>query len=178
MVMRDRELSAAYARAVYDTALSVWARDLAAFRDSLRLAEDTVRASLEDPAIPFGERQALVDRLLAPDVRQELRNFVYTLVRDGHLPLLDDVIIELRRLSEYGPTVRVAQVTTAVPLLEQERLGIERRIVSRYGSGVDIVWQVDPSIIGGVVIRIGDEVIDDSVATRLEMLRGSLKAGV
>jgi F-type H+-transporting ATPase subunit delta len=164
----------AYARAVYDTALATWIRDLSALRDSLR-REGAVKFSLDDASVPFEDRRALMERLLPSGASAELRNFAFTLVSEGHVSLLDDIISELQLLAEHGLNVIKAQVTTAVPPSDDERSAIERRLIERYGGNVNITWNTDAAIIGGVVIRVGDEVIDDSIATRLESLRSALK---
>lgn len=172
--MRDRELPLAYARALYDLALESWLRDLSVLRDNLRL-ERSLRQTLEDENVPLDTKKTLIDYLLPPGSSRELHNFAYMLVSERRLPLLDDVVVEFRRLAQHGLNVVVAEVTTALPATDEEKAAFENRLTSRYGQNIDIVWRVDPAIIGGVVIRVGDEVIDDSVATRLETLRGSLK---
>jgi F-type H+-transporting ATPase subunit delta len=169
-----RELPAAYARAVYDAALASWVRDLTALRDNLR-RESPGRDTLDDKSIPFETRRALVDGLLPAESSNALSNFAYTLVSEGHITLMDAIVAELRRLAEYGPNVLVAEVTTAVAPSEAERSSIEQRLIGRYGNEIDITWRTDAAIIGGVVVRVGDEVTDDSVATRLETLRSALK---
>ena len=175
--MSDRELPAAYARALHDLALESWLRDLSVLRDNLRL-ERSLRQTLEDESVPLDTKKTLIDGLLPPGTNRELHNFAYSLVSEERLPLLDDVVVEFRRLAQYGLNVVVAEVTTALPAGDDERSALQHRLISRYGQDVDIVWRVDPAIIGGVVIRVGDEMVDDSVATRLETLRGSLKRGV
>lgn len=172
--MRDSELTSSYARAIYEAALNHWVRHLTQFRDNLR-TDEPARATLNDEGVPFETRKALVDRMLPPDTADELRQLVHTLVGEGHLSLLDDIVVQLRRLVRYGPEVKVATVTSAVSLDEELRSRIEKRLMSRYGVNVDISWQVDPGLIGGIVVRVGDELIDYSVLTRLELLRRALK---
>lgn len=173
--MVSRELSRAYAQAIYDTALATWVRDLSFLRDNLR-QDDSHYAKLEDESIPFDTRKSVVDQLLPGETSHELRNLVYTLVGEGHLRLLSEIIADLRRYAEHGLKFTIAQVTTAIEPTEQERAGIERRLISRYHQNIDIVWRVDPAILGGVVIQVGDEVTDDSLASRLESLRLALKS--
>ncbi len=175
--MQDRELAQAYAKAVYDLALEGWIGDLAAVRDSLR-ADWSVRVTLGDETVAFGTRQALADRLLPPGASDQLKNFVYSLVGEGHLDELDDIIAELRRMARHGLGVRVAQVTSAGSLASAERGAIEKRLIARYGRDIDITWRQDPALMGGLVIRMGDEVIDDSLAARLESLKRSLKESI
>ncbi|MHB8377115.1 MAG: F0F1 ATP synthase subunit delta, partial [Dehalococcoidia bacterium] len=68
-----------------------------------------------------------------------------------------------------------ALVTTAVPLSDDERGAVAARLSAITGKTVDVVPVVDPAIIGGVVARIGDQLIDGSTRTRLKALRRSLE---
>lgn len=172
--MPDSRLAPSYARAIHDAAMSRWISDLAGVRDRLR-EDESAAASLNDASQSFGVRKALADRLLPDEAAPELRNLIYTLVEQGHLGLLDDIIAELRRLARGGRDVTVAEVTSVIELDEGTRGQIERRLISRYGDGVEVEWRVDPQIIGGVVIKVGDELIDGSLATRLETLRNTLR---
>jgi len=174
--MSDRRL-AFYARAIYEAALARWIVELTELRDRLR-QDDAARAYLSDETKSFEERQAMVDRLLPEDATPELRNLVYILARDGSLGLLDDIINDVRRLVRHGPDVVLVRVTTAVPLDDEMRREVEQTLVSRYGNGLDIEWTVDPQIVGGIVVQVGDELINGSVATRLETLRRSLQQRV
>ena len=172
--MRDSAQAVAYARAVYDVALAGWLRDLTALRDKLR-AEPGARAALEDASVGFDARRTLADRLLPVGAGQDLRNLAYTLLSAGHLGMLDDTIAELRRLQRHGPNVIVGYVTTAVPPTDEERAAIERTLAARYGPDLDVTWHLDSTILGGIVVRVGDEIVDDSLASRLESLRTTLK---
>jgi F-type H+-transporting ATPase subunit b len=68
-----------------------------------------------------------------------------------------------------------AEVTSALPLSEREQETVRRDLVSRLGGSPAVVFRVDPSILGGVVVRVGDKVVDASVAGRLEGLRANLR---
>jgi F-type H+-transporting ATPase subunit delta len=79
---------------------------------------------------------------------------------------LDEVVgqfIELARGS--GP--REALITSAVPLDQEQQETIIRQLRSKYGPALEIEFEVDPAILGGLIIRVGDQVLDDSVRSRL-----------
>lgn len=87
-------------------------------------------------------------------------------VRGGKFIVLDAETI--------GGGARSVEVTSALPLTADEQEAVRRDIVARLGSSPSVVFRVDPNILGGIVIRVGDKVIDASVAGRLEGLRASL----
>ena len=68
-----------------------------------------------------------------------------------------------------------AEVTSALPLSAEEQETVRRDIVAKLGGSPAVVFRVDPSILGGVVVRVGDKVVDASVAGRLEGLRANLR---
>lgn len=72
---------------------------------------------------------------------------------------------------------RTARVTSAVPLTEEEQSQMDASLRQRFGDNLEIQYRVDDSILGGVVVRVGDRLIDGSVARKLATLRERLKQG-
>ncbi len=75
-----------------------------------------------------------------------------------------------------GETLRgsTAEITSALPLTEKEQAVVRDQIVGELGAGATISFRVDSSILGGLLIRVGDKVLDGSVAGKLEGLRRTL----
>lgn len=167
-------LARQYARAAYQYTTEGWLDNLRRVWE--RLAEPDELKTLCDVGKPFSERKARLDTLLPADIRDDVRNFLYALLKDGQLELLDAIIAELMRMSEHGPEVLVARVTTTVPLTNEEQAAFRERIRATYGDRVDIEFRVDPSILGGVVVQVGDKVMDGSIAGKLQALRDRLVA--
>jgi F-type H+-transporting ATPase subunit delta len=88
--------------------------------------------------------------------------------------LLPPILVEFEHLVREARGVLEADVTVARPLTEAERQEILQRLRTLTGKEVQIQVGVDPAILGGVVVRIGDQVIDASVAGRLDRLRQDL----
>ncbi len=172
---RDRELSVTYANAIYELALEGWLASLQAIEDALSRNE-TVMVSLRDQTVELAERQDTVKELMPEGAGEEVFNFVSLLLSKNQLHLLRDVILQLERLARRGPRPQVARVTTAVSLTEEEREETEKRLTDRFGVGLEFEFVVDESIVGGVIVRVGDEIIDDSVAGKLAALKQSLVA--
>ena len=70
--------------------------------------------------------------------------------------------------------IAVAYVTTAVPLNEEEQAAVQRRLGALIGKQIELRAEVDPNIIGGIVARVGDQLIDGSVLNQLRRLRERL----
>lgn len=175
-------IAARYAEAIYELGLEQnnlprLAEEFGAMAEAYQNVPD-LRAALESPVISDESRQAVLadigDRLgLGPVTR----NTLGLLAARHRLVLLPHVARSLARLSDERSGVERAMVTSASPLPVAflERLAAELSRSS--GKRVVIEHRVDPSLIGGVVTRIGDRVIDGSVKNRLSTLRRSLAAG-
>jgi F-type H+-transporting ATPase subunit delta len=148
---------------------------LSAVRD--RLADDpALLADLTNAELSFAQRRARLDAVLPSDMQSDMRNFLYLLLREGHIGLLYDIIADLARLSTQGPRAQVARITSAIPLKPDEVEAFRQRIHARFGSGVELDFRVDPSILGGVVVQVGDKIMDGSIAAKLEALHERLTA--
>jgi F-type H+-transporting ATPase subunit delta len=147
---------------------------LQALREVSRVLQmRSARTVFMSPAVPAQQKAAALDRLL-PKVSATVRNFFHILVQRDRLDRVPDIADALQDLINAQRGIITAEVTTAIPLdPEMGRLVAERLAahLNREPGKVSIVSHVDPAIIGGVVARVGDQVIDDSVRGRLQRLR-------
>jgi len=110
------------------------------------------------------------------DIQRSLASSARGLVRDVAEKLdIEGVKEALAQLEGSGDGGRLdADVTSAVPLTEDERHALESRLRARHGDDLPVAYHVDPTILGGLKVRVGDRFVDGSVATRLEQLREKL----
>lgn len=137
-------------------------------------SSDELRSKLTDQALPVELRQGIVEDLLegrTQPVTKALVSFVVGAGRARDLPAIIDRLV--RRAAEERNEV-VAEVRSATPLDDDQRQRLQEALSKRTGQNVSIKVTVDPSILGGIVANIGDNVIDGSVRRRLEQLRESL----
>lgn len=170
-----RYAEAAFELALRDDALDAWRDDLALAAELI--GDPRVADIVGSPARPITERRALVDRLLEGRVRPAARNLVRLLTERGRVELLPAVSNEYRRLLNRHRGIVPAIVTSAAPLTKDETDAVRERVQQMSGAAVELTTQVDPSLIGGLTIRIGDRLLDASVRGRLERLRDQLVAG-
>lgn len=164
-----------YARAAFEVALEDWLKGLQHVATALD-RNPKLMQSLGDETRGFEARQASLVALLPQDMAKPIRNFLFGMLANGDVALLDDVVSQLRQMASAGggPQATLAEVTSAVELTAEERSGIERRLVDQFGAGLEFKFNVDPAILGGLVVRVGDKLLDDSVSSRLAALRQSL----
>ena len=169
-----------YAEAVFEIAGRDHALDR--WRDDLRLAaevtaNDTIARAVNSPMKPLSEREAIVEQLLSGRISKPAFNLVRLLVQRGNLDLLGPIAAEYQRLLNRERGIVSALVTSATPLTGDEDTAIRARVAQLTGTTVDVETAVDPALIGGLTVRIGDRLIDASVRGRLERLREQLLAG-
>jgi F-type H+-transporting ATPase subunit delta len=178
MARRDtaprRYADAAFEIGLRDATLEVWRRELdeaAAMAANHQLVE-----VLANPATPLDQRLDAAQRVFA-GFSQPVRNLLLLLVRRGRIEQLPRVATEFARRDDERNGLTHATATSAAPLGQEEVRSIAAHLEAMTGGRVALETDVDPSLLGGVVVRIGDRLIDGSVRGRLERLRGRLAAG-
>jgi F-type H+-transporting ATPase subunit delta len=164
-----------FAQAIYDLALETWTRQLGDVQKALKRDAD-LRAALSDTGAGPSQRLQLLEQAIAGGLDPHVHKFVGTLLEAGQLDQLDTILAELDRLVRRGPARKLAYVTSAVPLTSAEQAAFRDRVTRHYGPDLEIEFDVEPALIGGVVLRVGDQVIDGSVASKLAALRDRLAA--
>jgi F-type H+-transporting ATPase subunit delta len=133
---------------------------------------------LQSPDVEFADRQKALDGILVDGVDPMARNLLYTLLQHGEMSLLGEVITSLRaRMQQSGAGPTPVEVTTATPLAQDQRQALEAKLAAQYGGNLAYEYKVDSAILGGMIIRVGDKLIDGSVATRLAALKQTLGVG-
>lgn len=165
-----------YARAIYDLALEAWTQQLTAVQKAMR-ADAALRTTLQDASIESRSKLQLLEQAVPGGLNDGVRKFLGTLLETGDLGQLDAILLEFDRLVRRRPEERrLAQVTSAVPLTEAEKQALQEQLVARFGTDLEFQYEVDASLIGGIHLRVGDQVIDGSVAGKLAALRDGLAA--
>lgn len=172
--MKD-EQSLGYARALFEIARSEG--DLERVADELfRVArtletEHELRQTLTDIAVPPAAKESLLADLLGQRVSSHTLNILAFVVRMGKARQLVDIADELARLAEEESKREIGEIRAAVPLDEEMTRRLGEALSRATGKNVAAKAIVDPSVVGGVVARVGDLVIDGSVRHKLELLR-------
>jgi F-type H+-transporting ATPase subunit delta len=164
-----------YAVAIYDLALEPWLRHLGNIQQALK-TDAALRADLYSTGLSTRQKLERLAQVLPADVSGETRKFLGTLLEAGQLDQLNAIMLELDRLVRRRPERTRAQVTSAVPLTEAEKEAMRAKLAERFGTDLEFQFEVDSSLLGGVHLRVGDQVIDGTVAGRLAALRDHLTA--
>jgi F-type H+-transporting ATPase subunit delta len=178
--MTTRASAARYARALFDVALqesdpAQVERDLTAFGDLLAQNPE-LHNVLTNPGIPIQGKVGVVREIVArAGWASPVGKLLLMLAERDRLTIWRDFVeIYRERLLEHQQVIR-AEVTTAAPLSPERTAAIEQRLATATGRRVMLSTKVDPSIIAGVVTRIGSTVYDGSVATQLDAMKQRLE---
>jgi len=141
------------------------------------LAENNdLQKVLYHPQITAANKKELLNKLFKGKVSDVTGNFLALLVDRRREAFFGDIVAEFVSLANVVRNIVAAQVASAVELNDKEKGNMDQILAKLTGKKVQTSYAVDPSLIGGVVVRIGDKIIDGSIKTRMATLKERLKA--
>lgn len=165
-----------YARSLMELALE--RGQLAGVNEDMHLvaeactASEDLRLMLKSPVIKADAKERVLDRVFAGKIGEMTSRFIGILVRKGREGMLPEVAVAFTSLYKENQGILTAEVTSAVPLSDSARQQVRDMAVKKHpGKSIELSEKVDPDLIGGIIIRIGDEQYDGSVSRRLHDLR-------
>jgi F-type H+-transporting ATPase subunit delta len=173
------EIAQVYARALFEAAteqdkLDVVREQLGQFTDALHDSRE-MQMFFFSPYFSTEEKKSALDKAIV-DGDETVVNFLELLVENHRMPVIFRVRREFDRLWDDAHELLPVQITSAVELDPSiaERIGEE--IGRQTGRTVELTSTVDPDVIGGIVLRVGNSILDASIRTRLENLRKQVAA--
>ena len=165
-----------HAQAVFRIALETgqlerWQADLEKMGSVLQ--DKDLVSFLEHPKVSLERKSDMLQRLLQ-GIMPTAMNLAHLLVAKKRLRIVPSLVVEYRRLVNAAQGVVEADVITAIPITDQEAERIGKDLAGITGKTVMLGAKVDHEIMGGLVVRLGDKLMDGSVRTRLQELRRRL----
>jgi F-type H+-transporting ATPase subunit delta len=166
-----------YAEALYEAAADQGAvdavsDDLGAVRAALA-ETPALRQVLESPEVDTSRKKAVVTELLG-GLNPLVNGFVQVLLDRGRVEELDDIAAAYKERVDRAEGRVTVEAVTAVPLTPELRQRIREKVKAQTGRDAELTEVVDPSVIGGLLLRVGDVVVDGSLRSRLTELRRTL----
>ncbi len=174
----NSEVIEGYAAAVFEVARAEGTLDevedeLFRFARSFE-SNDELRGALTDETIPGSRRQGIVEDLLGGRANQTTVQLISMVVGSGRTRDLPAIVDRLVERAAQAKNLAVAEVRAAVPLSGDQEDRLKAAVANATGKDVTIKVVVDPSVIGGLGVTVGDTVIDGTVRTRLDQLKSRL----
>jgi ATP synthase F1 delta subunit len=168
------EIAAVYARSLFEVAqeqdkLDVVRDQIGAFADAVNDTRE-LQLFFFSPYFSTQEKEDGLDRTVS-DADPIIVNFLKLLIENHRMPVIFRVRREYERLWQEENKLLPVQITSAVELDQATVSEIGDRIAEQTGRKVDLSATVEPDILGGIVVRVGNAVLDASVRNRLEQLR-------
>jgi F-type H+-transporting ATPase subunit delta len=168
-----------WARALFDlgresNSLVDLNRDIGAFAE-LYQSNEELRHVLDNPLVPEASRESILRDISGRMSLSEIAtNTLRLLAQKRRLPALPEIARQIARLTDEAANVVRASVTSAGPLTDAYLTKLRAELEKATGKKIQIEHRQDPTLIAGVVTRIGDQVIDGSVRARLDGFRDAL----
>ena len=174
------ELAQVYARALFQAAQDEGKVDV--LREQLGQVADAVSENRDlsmfffSPYFSTAEKQDGLRRVLE-GADESLVNFLGLLIENHRMPVIFRIRQEYERLWEEENRMLPVQITSAIALDEATTESLGQTIGERAGRTVTLATRVDPDILGGIVVRVGNSILDASIRNRLEQLRRHVAQG-
>ena len=165
-----------YAQAIFELAeqeqsFAKWQERLSRLRKLLE--ESDLGAALRSPEFSASQRRELAQAVLArdPEIDKEAANLLRLLLDSRRTSMLAAIQAGYQQLLDRRDGRVAARISTAVEVSPEELAKFSKELSQRLGVDVNFEAQVDPSLLGGAVVRVGDRVFDASLKTKLQQLR-------
>jgi len=174
------ELAQVYARSLFEVAreqgkLDVLREQVAQFADALNDNRE-LAVFFFSPYFSTAEKREALPRLLE-GADEALLNFLSLLIENHRMPVIFRIRAEYERLWDEENKTLPVEITSAIELDQATTESLGKTIGERAGRKVTLSARVDPDILGGIVVRVGNSILDASIRNRLEQLRRHVAQG-
>ena len=174
------KISLEYAEALFLLACEqekseVYLNDLRLVGEALRVDEELMLL-LRSPNLSHTEKDGVIDAIFGANLQEDTVSFLKLLCQKGRAELLPLCIADFERLYNEVNRVIVAEVTSAVPLTEAEKEKLIAGLEKKTGHKTELVCHVDPEILGGIIIRTEDAVLDGSLKRKIHSIKEVIKS--
>ena len=129
---------------------------------------------LKSPLVAKNEKTQLIEALFNNKINNNLKNFLKILVEKGRISSLKSIELTFKELLNDKHNIIEGTVISAIALTEKQVKELEEKLSKKYNKNVTLENKVDESILGGVLVRLGNTQIDGSVKTRLDNIKDQL----
>jgi F-type H+-transporting ATPase subunit delta len=177
--MSDIRVASRYAKSLLDLALEKGIlepvqQDMALFTKTVKENRDFA-LFLGNPIINHDKKLAVLKSLFTGKVTDLTLKFFLLLTQKNREAILASVATEFEKQYNTLKGIQIAHVTTAVPLTPVLRAQLNQKVAQQTGKTIQLQENVDPDLIGGLILRIGDIQVDDSIRTNLRNLKSKFK---
>ena len=174
-----KQVETTYGNALFELAIEEgkiddWYVEVLELTSILKKNKDLIEL-LNHPQVDKLEKEKIIKNIFERKISNEILGLIVMIMDKGHISKIVGVFRYFIKLVKEHKNIGVAKVTSATVLTEAQKSKIENRLIETTSySRMEVTYKVDESLIGGLVIRIGDRVVDSSIKTKLETLSKTL----
>ena len=165
---------AAYKLATEQNALPVWS-EMIQYAAAV-MADPAMQSAIDNPKLGAGQKETLFLSVCGDKLNTSGRNFVKVLIETGRVELLPQIETMFTNLKNAAEGVAKAEIVSAIALTDAQVAELKTVLEKRFGKRIETTVSVDPSLIGGARIVVGDQVVDGSIAGKLQAMATQLKS--
>lgn len=164
-----------YAQALIDIAKSgelsyeKITKDLGFIQETIDLSKD-LNEFLINPLVSVEDKKEIINRVFASEIDGKMVNFLKVLVDKDRFMTFNEIIISYERILDEINNISRVKVTSAVELKDDAKAKLKEKLETKMKKTVTLDWDINPKIIAGLVIKMGDNIIDTSLKHKLEDL--------
>lgn len=164
-----------YAEALYEVAeekgkVDEYLEDLRIIVDMFKNDENFIKV-IKHPRISTSRKRELFTTIFKDKIDDELLSFLLILINKGRILYLEEKLKEMEKIHLERHNTLIAEVKTAVPLTEEEKNKLVEKLEKKYDKKILLDDSIEKKLIGGVYVRVGDDVIDGTIKHKLEDLK-------
>lgn len=129
---------------------------------------------LEHPTIPLGDKKEIIEKIFKDSVSQYVLNLLKLLLDRNRINLLSGIASSYTNILNEKKNITIAKVVTAIEIPEYIKEKLKNKLKETFSTEIYIETQIDPAIIAGMIVKIGDKIIDGSIRARLDNLKRQL----
>ena len=176
--MLNIQLANKYAKAIFELAqddkkLDAYDKELSKVAEEIFGLPEAVKF-FQNPLVPHKAKKDLLGKALKKEVSDTIMNFLLLLVDKGRIGIFSEIYEIFSGLKNQAQGVLIADVTSAFPLTKTQETQLTKKLTTLTNKKIRVRKHEDKSILGGLIVTIGDKRIDGSAAGRLHNLRSSL----
>lgn len=164
-----------YAQALYDACkatgnLEETLKDLESIVESMKENEE-FKQIIEHPQIHKLEKKAIFKKVFENEINEELLSFLLLLIEKDRISYLKEKYNQFRLIYFEEHNMIEVEVRTAISLTDEQRTSLKENLENKYNKQIVLLEKIDKTLIGGIIIKAGDDVIDSSIKTKLEVMK-------
>ncbi|MEA4825873.1 MAG: F0F1 ATP synthase subunit delta [Clostridium sp.] len=164
-----------YALAIYQVAekngkVEEYMQELREIVDLIKTNEELSRV-VKHPQITTSKKKKIFEEVFKGKIDDDLLSFLLLLIQKDRILYLEEKLKEMEKIHLEKQNIKEATIKTVIPLNEEERSALIKKLENKYKKNILLKEEIDKNLIGGIYIRVGDDVIDGTIKAKFDEIK-------